>query len=152
MICQRTNLWYDSQLRRQYGGWVIGIAIAITVMLIGVGIVGGFTLESLVLAGVAPAAPVLIWAVREYFRQRDAADVLDHLRKEAEALWERGRTGKCSESECATQSRQFQNAIYERRSTNPLIYDWIYRRQRPALEDQMKHGAADFVKQATQTK
>jgi hypothetical protein len=37
----------------------------------------------------APATPFLAWAAREYYRQRDTADLLEDLMKEAKKLWAR---------------------------------------------------------------
>jgi hypothetical protein len=145
IICQRTNLWYDSKLRRQYGASVLGGTITLTVLLFVLGLIGGLTLESFVLAVLAPAAPIIIWGVREFFRQTDATGVLERVKSEAEALWDRARTGGCTEAECTAQSRQFQNAIFERRSTSPLIFDWIYKIQRSGLEEQMNKGAQELV-------
>jgi hypothetical protein len=149
IICQRTNLWYDAKLRRQYGRIVIGITIALSLLLVVIGILRGLTIDSFVLTVLAPAAPIIIWGVREYLRQRDASEMLDRIRLESEALWDHAKAGACSDGECTTLSRQFQNAIYERRSTSPLIFDWIYKIQRPRLEDQMNRGAEDFVQEIT---
>jgi hypothetical protein len=107
----------------------------------------GLTIESFVLTVLAPAAPILIWGLREYYRQRDAAEALERLKSEAEGLWDRAKTGQCADIDCAAQSRQFQNAIYEMRRRSPIIFGWLYRFHREGLEDQMKHGAEEFVKQ-----
>jgi hypothetical protein len=147
IICQRTNLWYDAKVRRQYGGWVIGIMIALVLLLFVIGIIRGLTIDSFVLSVLAPAAPIIIWGVREYLRQRDATEGLDRVRSEAEALWNRAKVGACSEPECTAQSRQFQNVIYERRSMSPLIFSWVYKIKRPRLEDQMNKGAEDFIRE-----
>ena len=145
LICQRTNLWYDSKLRRHYGVLVVGAAACLAVVLIAIGIAGGFTMTSFVLVAVAPAAPFASWALREFFRQRDVADALDRLRAEAEALWRRAKDGGCSPAECAAQSRMLQTAIFARRSNSPPIFDWVYRRLRRKTEDQMTEGAAQMV-------
>jgi SMODS-associating 4TM effector domain len=149
IICQRTNLWYDAKLRRQYGGGSIGLSVGLSLLLVVIGMVRGLTLDTFVLTVLAPAAPIIIWGVREYFRQRDTCEILDRLRLDSEDLWERAKTGACSETDCTNQSRQFQNAIYLRRSSSPLIFDWMYKVQRPHLEDQMNRGAEDFVREIT---
>ena len=118
-----------------------------TLLLFTFGVIRGLSLENFVLTVLAPAAPIIIWGVREYVRQRDATEVLDRVRSEAETLWERAKTGACSQAECAAQSRQFQNAIFERRSVSPVIFDWVYKIQRNRLEDQMNWGAEEFVRE-----
>ncbi|WP_313002174.1 S-4TM family putative pore-forming effector [Brevundimonas sp.] len=145
LICQRTNLWYDSKVRRHYGSLLLGFALSLLVILITVGLLGGLTLTSFVLVVVAPASPFLSWAIREYHRQRDVADGLDRIRGEAEGLWDRAKAGACGPDDCAAQSREFQNAIFARRSTSAPIFSWIYWLLRPRNEDQMNVGAADLV-------
>jgi hypothetical protein len=149
IICQRTNLWYDAHLRRRYGEWVLSIVIGLCIVVFLIGLAGSLTVDAMVLGAFAPMTPIVIWGVREYLRQRDAVDAIDRLRSEAEGLWDKARKGECSEAECAALSRQFQNAIYDRRSSSPLIFDWIYQKLRPKLEKDMVHGASDFVRQVT---
>lgn len=149
VICQRTNLWYDSRVRRHYGAILLGFALGLLAVLIGVGILGGLTLTTFVLVVVAPASPFLSWAIREYHRQRDVADGLDKVRNEAESLWDRAKSGACGPDGCATQSREFQNAIFARRSTSAPIFGWIYWMLRQRHEDQMNVGAADMVASVT---
>lgn len=147
IICQRSNLWYDAELRRGYARLVLGLSIALTVFLLFVAMLAGLTVESLVLSVLSPATPIVIWGLREFFRQKDSADRLDRLLTNADRLWERARKGGCSEPECMTASRQFQNAIYEHRSSSPLTFSWLYRLQRSSLEERMNRAAEDMVKE-----
>jgi SMODS-associating 4TM effector domain len=147
IICQRTNLWYDSKLRRQYGSWALAVTIGLSLAFMIVGLVENLPLNSFVLTVLAPAAPVLIWGLRECLRQYQAAENLERLKSAAEGLWDDARLGKCGDADCAVKSRQFQNAIYESRRRNPLVFDWIYKLRRANLEDQMNHGAEELVKQ-----
>jgi hypothetical protein len=149
IICQRTNLWYDANVRRQYGAWVLGIMIVLVVVLFVIGMIRGLTIDSFVLTVLAPAAPIIIWGVREYLRQRDATEGLDRVRTAVEGLWERAKVGGCSVIECTGESRQLQNLIYERRSMSPLIFSWIYNIKRSSLENQMTRGAEHFVGEVT---
>jgi hypothetical protein len=145
IICQRTNLWYDGTLRRKYGHWVLGVGVTLTIVLLVIAMMTGLTVDSFVLTVLAPASPIIIWGLREHFRQRDAADRLDRLLGGADHLWEKARSGACDEVECATQSRQFQNAIFDHRSSSPLTFSWLYRALRSSLERQMNRSAEDMV-------
>jgi hypothetical protein len=93
------------------------------------------------------AAPALIWAVREQFRQSDAADAVETLKSEAEKILDQTKTGLCDEAECERRSREFQDAIFGRRVANPLILPLIYRLMRPELEQQMEAGAEAMLKE-----
>jgi hypothetical protein len=147
IICQRTNLWYDSQLRRRYGYGVLGLCLTVLAILLTIGIVEDLTLISFVVAILAPASPVIIWSVREFCNEHESANRLDQLREAAEALWDRARKGECGPDGCADLSRQFQNAIYSRRCDSPLIFDWIYWALRPRLETQMNKGAEQLIRE-----
>jgi hypothetical protein len=145
IICQRTNLWYDATLRRHYGDWVRGVGGLLVMGLFFGALMAGLTIELFVTTVLAPAAPVLTWSMREYFRQKDTADAQESLKGDAEALWDRAKTGQCSEPDCLVQSREFQNAIYARRSTSPLIIPWLYPLRRPQMERQMNQGAEAYL-------
>ena len=82
------------------------------------------------------------------FRQRDAADAQKLARAEAEALWELALAGGCDDSECERRSREFQNSIFQRRTSNPLLLPFVYHWLRSGMEIDMNLGAADFLRQA----
>lgn len=146
LICQRTNLRYDSQLRRSYSGLLAGLAAAVVVLVGAIGLAQNLAFSQWVLT-LASLSPLLSWSIREYYRQRDTADQLEELMKSAKKLWERSLAGHCSEPECTLRAREFQDAIYSRRVTSPLIVPLIYRFARPYLEDEMNEAASDFLKQ-----
>jgi hypothetical protein len=147
IICQRTNLWYDATLRRHYGAWVLGLAAILVVGLFAGALITGLTVNLFVTTVLAPAAPILTWSMREYFRQKDTAEAQETLKSDAEALWDRASAGHCDEPDCFTQSREFQNAIYARRSSSPLMIPGIYPWRRPNMEQQMNRGAEAYLKE-----
>ena len=151
IVCQRTNLRYDSELRRSYGTWLLCSSLALVCFFVVVGFYNDLSLTAWVLT-MAPATPFLSWAAREYYRQSDAADTLDSLRKEARTLWERCLNGQCEADECTVKSRELQSAIYLRRVITPLVFPLVYRFRRAGLEDEMKEGATQLVAEYKQTK
>ena len=149
IVCQRTNLWYDSALRRRYSTILILSALGASLFLFVAGLVGKLSLLDFVLTALTPAAPMLIWALRDLFRQRDAADALEIIKGEAEGLWERALKGDCSDEYCAAASRNFQDAIYWRRVANPLVFPFVYSFLRATMEARMVAGANDLISQLT---
>ena len=145
IICQQTNLRYDSQLRRSYGGIIKVVALTLFGGLFFSALVQNLSVADWILS-MTPATPVLAWAIREYYRQRDTAGLLEDLIKEARKLWARALAGQCGADECLQKSREFQNAIYTRRATSPLIIFFLYRLKRSRLEDEMNEGAAAFLR------
>lgn len=145
LICQRTNLRYDSQLRRNYSS---AILICVIVVLIGffmVGLVQNLTVVEWVLA-LTSATPILSWSLREFHRHRDTADQLEELMRAAKKLWDSALSGKVDTEVCTVRTREFQDAIFSKRATSPLIIPLVYRFSRPRLEDEMNAAATDFLK------
>jgi hypothetical protein len=146
IICQRTNLFYDARLRRRFANWTLTASLVIGGLLFVLGVMLRLSLDAMVLGVVTPVVPIVVWGLREHQRQKDAAEASDRLKAQAEDLWNRLLDGGCTESDCTAQARLFQNAIFERRSSAPVVFEWIYRFMRPQLEGQMNVGAAEMVR------
>lgn len=146
LVCQRSNLRYDSSLRRAYAAIVLALSFVMVAVLIVYGLVIDMPITALALT-VTPATPILSWSWREYFRQKDTADVLDDLMGKAQKVWKEALAGHCAVSECLRCSREFQGAIFTRRSSASSILPWFYKIKRLQLEDEMKAAATDFLKQ-----
>jgi hypothetical protein len=139
IVCQRTNLWYDSSLRRSYGKVLICLVAVVVVLPIVVASSQNLPFLDFV-AVAATVSPAVIWAIRERFRQLDAADSVEIVMSEAEKLLDQVKGGNCSDAECERRSREFQDAIYGRRVANPLILPLIYWIMRPEMEKRMNAG------------
>lgn len=148
IVCQRTNLWYDAMLRERYGNLLLMTAVVIVIGLISAGLAANLPFADFVVTILAPCAPLLSWALRDAFKQRDVADAQKMARSEAEALWDMAISGGCAENECARLSREFQNTIFQRRVANPLIFPFVYNRLRPGMEVDMNLGAESLLSQA----
>lgn len=145
LICQHTNLWYDGTLRRAYSTWLALIGVA---SLIGYAAFGfyhnvGFADWAIKMA---IAAPVVIWTVREYFRQHDASEAVKSVKSNGECVWDDALEGRDTPEATIVQSREFQNGIYVRRANNPLLFPFIYWFQRDGMEAQMDISAEDRLK------
>ncbi|MEQ7154154.1 S-4TM family putative pore-forming effector [Brevundimonas aurifodinae] len=145
LICQRTNLWYDGRLRRLNGSlalllaWALPIALLLACWWLNL----PFREIAIVLT---PAAPVMVWAIREHFRQKDTAEAQEQTKGEAEAYLSAIKRGELSEPEAQQAARDVQNALYARRAASPMIIPGLYQLARPGLERQMKAGAAEHVR------
>lgn len=147
IICQRSNLRYDAALRRTFGSIVLWTPILLGLVLLIGGLWAKVSLTDFVTTVLAPFAPIIIWCARERFRQIDTADAQDVQRKNAEALWKSAVAGQCDAPECLRQSREFQNAIYTRRATSPLILPGVYWLSRDRLEDEMEAAAIAMLEE-----
>lgn len=141
IVCQRTNIWYDQNVRRKTGATILGSALSVILLLVLAGLLAELFFADFVLVVLAPSTPLLTWAVREYLRQSDTAEHLDQIRRPVDALWERLRQRACSDDDCLAGSREFQGAIYEHRARSPMPLPGVYKRMRPSLEGTMNEIA-----------
>jgi len=147
IICQRTNCWWDSTQRRHYAAWLAGIAVLLFVVVCGLALSGGASLEALLLKGILPLAPALLIALRQFTEQREAADRLDKLKDHCGTIWKAALSGK-SNTALTDMSRNLQDEIFENRRKAPPVLDFIFKRLRNEYEASMHHAADHYVSEA----
>ncbi|MFL6261417.1 MAG: S-4TM family putative pore-forming effector [Thermoanaerobaculia bacterium] len=148
IICQRANLRWDADLRRRCRFALASLLFILSIGISWAGLQGGTTLELLTLGVLAPLAPILLWGIREFQKHGEAAETTERLREKSNDLWKKALEEKLSDTDLLSQSRQLQSEIYDRRSSAPMIFDWIYKLLRSRLEDQMSVAAEELVSQA----
>jgi hypothetical protein len=147
VICQRANCWWDSNQRRRYATWVIASVIIVTLLMVGLGFIGGMTVEKFFLAIFLPLAPAMLLGLRQFLEQTEAANRLDNLKDHAQSLW----SDACNRTARATltsRSRALQDEIFENRKRSPLVFDWIFRKLRNNYEAQMNHASEELAVEA----
>ena len=147
LICQRTNCWWDAKLRLRYANNALAIVALLSIVVVLLGLLGNFTMESFVLNILAPLLPAFVWSIRQYSEQREYATVSDRLKQYSEDLWERALATNIPSDELDAQSRELQDEIYDRRCRGPLIFDWIYSLLRREYEEQANVGASAMIEQ-----
>jgi hypothetical protein len=150
IICQRSNVWWDAQLRRCYSKWIIIILLSLTVIVSLIGLIGGLTFEKFLLAILVPLIPAFVFGLRQYTEHNEAATRLDRLRENAEVLFEQVISRRYTTQDLERESYSLQTQIYDNRRRSPLILDWLYSRLRNKDEEQMNKGAESLVQELTQ--
>jgi hypothetical protein len=151
IICQRANLRWDSALRRRYRTWLAVTLIVLGLVISAIGLRNGSSLEGLTIGILAPLAPMIMWGIREYRKHGEAADTSDRLRATSMALWTDALKRQMSDDKLSVAARQLQSEIYGRRSSAPIIFNWIYQRLRDSGEEQMNVAADELVRQAKES-
>jgi hypothetical protein len=150
ILCQRSNVWWDAQLRRSYSKWIIIILLSLTVIVSLIGLIGGLTFEKFLLAILVPLIPAFVFGLRQYTEHNEAATRLDRLRENAEVLFEQVISRRYTTQDLERESYSLQTQIYDNRRRSPLILDWLYSRLRNKDEEQMNKGAESLVQELTQ--
>jgi hypothetical protein len=144
IVCQRTNLWYNGEVRRRYTLTLSGLVFLAVVLLAAGGAYVNLPFVDWAATLLLPAAPLLIWAGRDYFRQSDAATALERLKDDASGLFQLSISGGVDDEQLAIRSREFQDAIFNRRVADPLV-PFLYPLLRSGLEFQMNEGAEAMI-------
>jgi hypothetical protein len=147
LVCQRTNCWWDSKLRKRYGTWIVSTLCVLSVAVFLLGLVKGISLQKFVLAVMTPLLPAALWAAREFRRQIESAAESDRLKEYGESLWEQVVAGEVAESDVDKRSRELQDAILVRRRESAPVLNWVYKSLRRKHEEQMNVGAQKMVDQ-----
>jgi hypothetical protein len=141
LVCQRANCRWDETLRRSYAASLLGTVGVVLVALLLWGVGRDWTVAKCVGAAV-PLSPAILWMIQEGIRQRDAATVDGTLKDRADALWARAIREDITNHDLRVASRELQDAIFDRRNHDPVVFNWFHRLTRSANEHAMR-GAAE---------
>jgi len=147
IACQRSNCWWDAKQRRRYAVVVVSIVAVVFVSVLFASMVNGLTVESFILAVVAPLLPLLILGYRQFSEQMEVVARLEKLKDHGEKLWSDAMNG-ASEQEVTRRARDLQDEILENRRRSPLVFDALFRLLRNDYDAQMNHGAQQYVADA----
>ena len=148
IICQRTNCWWDSKLRRKYANWIVALLVTLVIALLIIGLIGNSSLESFILRTLVPLNPAFLLGTRQYSEHIESANSWHKLKEYSEQLWEQAISKQKVPQELTQSSRCLQDEIYEHRCKSPLIFDWLYRRLRPAYAQQTDRAVKAMVEEA----
>jgi hypothetical protein len=136
LICQKTNLYYDSSLRNKYIRAVIISSLVILSILLGVAFIGNPHFTTLIVFIIAPFAPIVYLTLKIYFEHRKSVKALDELRNNITSLSENKKNPTTQEL------RKIQNSIYRSRKDSALVPDFFYNWKRQGLEKEMHMNAS----------
>lgn len=147
VICQRTNCFWDADLRKKFTNCIVVVLLSFFLLTMCVSLVSGFTLEKLLLTVLYPALPALKIGWQWINDNKRAARFVDQTKGHIDHLWTQIIQGTVSESDMATTCRRIQDLIYDKRCRSPLIFDWLYYRNRKPLQGQADYAAERLVEQ-----
>lgn len=148
IICQRASCWWDGELRRRYSQAVMAFMCLVIAISVVTGLVFDLTLQRFVLAVVVPLLPLILFCVRQFVENRNAANSIDELRSHAEKLWQHGLANTKDDASLKAECRDLQCEIFSHRKSAPLIFDRIYGRLQRAHEEAMNAGSDQLVREA----
>ena len=148
IVCQRTNIWWDSEVRRKYNRLLTTVAVIIGLTGAIVGLAKDMSMEVFILTILAPIFPTAVWTIKEIRKQKETIDTLDRLMKYVVQLWDDALEQSIDLDSIANKSRELQTELYVHRASNQPIPNRIHKILSKGLGSNMNKGATELVKQA----
>jgi SMODS-associating 4TM effector domain len=148
LVCQRTNAWWDSTLRKRYSAALKVMVWALGIFVCGLAIYRGLTVDVFVSSVLAPLTPAILWGVREIRKHSSAAERLARLQTHIDGKWREALNGNLPDRLLEAESVSIQDEIFRSRSSSPFVFNWVYRLLRGRKEQTMHTVAAQLVHEA----
>ncbi|MDO8804807.1 MAG: S-4TM family putative pore-forming effector [Elusimicrobiota bacterium] len=145
LICQRTNCWWDSNLRKDYISILTNAMLIISLVAIIISLAIDLKMEMFVASVLAPFAPAFLWGLRERSRQLKSNKDGERLLEYSEEIWDKGISGELPRESLTGNSRILQDGIYARRCTSPVNPSWLYILCRDDYQKRMENGARKMI-------
>jgi phosphate/sulfate permease len=145
IICQRSNLCWDSELRDHFSKLMGSIAVLVVLILTLIGLYHGLTLKTFFLAVLAPALPIIIFSSRQWIENKRAISQLSTLKDLVNESWSTLLAKREDVSTLMSRARAIQDQIYINRKGNPLIFDWVYEKHKSRQHESMYYSIDQMI-------
>ncbi len=145
-ICQRSNVWWDSSLRKRYLNFLYVSSATGVLALIIVGIALDLTIGAFVIGVLLPIIPLMELLIKQINEHHGSdccsTDLKEHLNETISNITNGGTINNPE-----SLARTYQNEIYRHRSKCPMVFDWMYWIFKDKQEEQMRFSVAETVKE-----
>ncbi|MCD9014435.1 S-4TM family putative pore-forming effector [Parachryseolinea silvisoli] len=136
LLCQETNLWYDSNLRDKFKNTALYVLIGMSTLSFIISLVMKQDVGIIVIQVVAPLLPAIILTIKIYQENHKSSKASNELKGALLGLKE------SSDNPSMEELRKIQDKIFCSRKDGALVPEWFYKIHRPALEEGMKVNAS----------
>ena len=141
VICQRSNIAWDSRLRQRYVWAMVVLGACAGAALFGLAAAGDLAFRMLLVSVVVPLLPVAGFVIQEIHQTQDAIKELDEIEVASSQVWDKVLSANHDTEELARMLRSIQDRIHSSRKRSQMIPDWFYDRFKPAQESIMSESA-----------
>lgn len=147
LVCQRTNIVWDGQLRQRYSTIILVFTLGLVAATFVYALLTGSTILDYLLTFL-PAMPMVVLGAEIVKGQRAAVTRLDELQELVHGFWKEALSGRLMDEDCVVRSRALQDQILISRKHNPLVPEIIYRRLRDSYEADSWEAAERLIQEA----
>jgi hypothetical protein len=151
IICQRANCRWDGALRERFTAFLnyLGVFLFISVLIIGFKNEMKPVTMVLVISGLIP---FFQFCIKQYNDNKNSIKRLDELYDVLTNVWDDAIVKCIHPDVLLAESRRIQDEIFTHRSSNPLIFDFIYKVFREGDEKIMNISSKRLVEDALASK
>lgn len=149
ILCQRTNCWWDANLRRRFSVFLKYGSIVIFLVLLLLGYLANLTLVDFTLIA-STLIPFFQFCIKQCNENNEATNRLKELIAYSIQIWNEALTNSCDEQTMTINSRRLQDAIFEHRIKNPLILNVFYKLFRDKDEELMNRTSEILIQEAVE--
>lgn len=145
LLGQRSNLWWDADLRQHHASTIASLTVVLVGALLLVAIVNNLPTKALFSVVLAPSLPLIQFAVTAWRDNRAALSQTLNLKNVVNAAWQVLLRDPSRFDYPPELARSVQDQIYLNRKTNPLIPDWVYRWCKSRQEQDMSYSVESMI-------
>ncbi len=126
LVHQRSNVWWDSYLRKRFIIYRIMVDITFFLLLLTICTITDCSLKSFILQVLIPFIPLFLLSNKLYRQHRQAFLKYKRTNDYLKEVFEKIQKGDYQREDVEIESILLQDEIYESRIASPLIPDWFY--------------------------
>lgn len=147
ILCQRTNCWWDSKLRKRFSNTLQFGSVSIFILLLILSYVINLSLVEFTLI-LSTLVPFFQFCIKQANDNKDAAVRLNELVLYSIQVWNNALENSCDDNTMIIHSRRLQDEIFEHRKKSPLILNFFYKIFRDKDEELMNRTSEILVQEA----
>jgi len=144
IVCQRSNMRWDGELRKNISFHLVMIAVIMFGVLLIIGFIGELSLKTFFEA-IALCLPIWVFSIRQIHQNKKAIESLERMKQQVGRAWDQAIKSSISSAKLNEIARQLQDSLFLNRKTNPLIFDFIYKRYRSTQESSMGYSCKNMI-------
>ena len=149
-LCQRSNVWWDSSLRKKYLNFLYSMSAVVFLALVFLGTALELTMGTFVLGVLLPMIPLIELLVKQISEHHGSSCCSTELKENLNDTLLSITSGVTIQNP-ESLARTFQDEIFRHRSKCPMVFDWMYWIFKDKQEQQMQFSVAETVKEICQS-
>jgi hypothetical protein len=144
LVCQRSNAWWDTNLRRRYLWFLVTAVVVVLIVVVVASVIVDLTIAKFLLGIVFPALPFGEVVIQQIKQNQESSRLTTELKQNIDVELTKAIAAEI-EQDSINVARIFQDQIFRHRSKSSMVFDWIHRIAKPTYEKRMQFSAEEKI-------